>query len=127
VIHAAAEQLPSLVFDRADSVVFCSVLHEVYSYTPPRFSLDSVKRVVQAAFAHFAFEGAPYGLISAQFALPFMPSGEFADVFTRLKAALAPGGIFAGQLFGVHDQWNTPGRPMTFLTRPELDFVHLCQ
>jgi len=34
-----------------DTVVFCSILHEVYSYTEPRFSLDSVRRVVTAAFA----------------------------------------------------------------------------
>jgi SAM-dependent methyltransferase len=34
-----------------DSVVFCSILHEVYSYTEPRFSLASVERVIRAAFA----------------------------------------------------------------------------
>jgi SAM-dependent methyltransferase len=51
VIEGAAEDLATLVPGPIDSVVFCSVLHEVYSYTPPRFSLDSVKRVVQAAFA----------------------------------------------------------------------------
>jgi SAM-dependent methyltransferase len=50
VVLGAAEQLPELARD-LDCVVFCSILHEVYSYTEPRFSLDSVKRVVQAAFA----------------------------------------------------------------------------
>src|SRR6266849_5994068 len=57
--------------------------------------------VVQSSFEDFAF--AIYDLISAQFALPFIPRGRFADVFARLKAALAPGGVFAGQFFGVHD------------------------
>jgi hypothetical protein len=30
--------------------VFCSILHEVYSYTEPRFALASVERVVKAAW-----------------------------------------------------------------------------
>jgi tellurite methyltransferase len=78
--------------------------------------------VVQSTFAAFAFAAeAPYDLISAQFALPFMPRDHFADMFARLKAALAPGGIFAGQFFGVHDQWNTPDRAMTFHTRAEAE------
>jgi SAM-dependent methyltransferase len=76
-------------------------------------------QVVQSSFEDFAF--ATYDLISAQFALPFMPKERFATVFERLKAALAPGGVFAGQFFGVHDQWNTPDRAMTFLTRAEVE------
>jgi SAM-dependent methyltransferase len=76
-------------------------------------------RVVRSSFEDFAF--ATYDLISAQFALPFIPRGRFADVFGRLKSALAPGGVFAGQFFGVHDQWNTPDRSMTFLTRSEAE------
>ena len=64
-----------------------------------------------------------------------MPRDHFLDVFTRIKAALAPGGIFAGQFFGVHDDWNTPERTaMTFLMRAEaeallsdLDIVELTE
>ena len=78
-------------------------------------------RVIQSTFQDFAFPPATYDLISAQFALPFIPRGHFAGVFTRLKGALAPGGVFAGQFFGVHDQWNTPDRDMTFLTRAEAE------
>lgn len=79
-------------------------------------------RVVRSTFADFDFaSGAPYDLISAQFALPFTPRERFADMFARLKAALAPGGIFVGQFFGVHDQWNTPDRAMTFHTRAEAE------
>jgi hypothetical protein len=51
VVHGAAEDLAALVPAPVDTVVFCSILHEVYSYTDPKFSLDSVKHVVQAAFA----------------------------------------------------------------------------
>jgi len=50
VVHGAAESLPELAHD-VDTVVFCSILHEVYSYTPPPFSLASVERVVRAAYA----------------------------------------------------------------------------
>lgn len=78
-------------------------------------------RVVQSSFEDFTFDVAAYDLISAQFALPFIPRDRFADVFARLKAALVPGGVFAGQFFGVNDEWNTPERDMTFLTRAEAE------
>ena len=54
VVLGAAEELPRLVPGPVDTVVFCSILHEVYSYTEPRFSLESVRRVVAAAFAALA-------------------------------------------------------------------------
>jgi SAM-dependent methyltransferase len=73
--------------------------------------------VVQSSFEDFNF--ATYDLINAQFTLPFIPRSHFTDVFTRLKAALSPSGVFVGQFFGVNDQWNTPDRNMTFLTRAE--------
>jgi len=39
----------------------------------------------------------------------------------HVKHTLKPGGIFVGQFFGIHDEWNTPGRPMTFLTREQAE------
>jgi SAM-dependent methyltransferase len=54
VVHGAAEQLGELIAAPVDSVVFCSILHEVYSYGEPRFSLASVERVIRAAFAQLA-------------------------------------------------------------------------
>jgi SAM-dependent methyltransferase len=50
VVLGAAEELARHVPAPVDTVVFCSILHEVYSYTEPRFSLESVRRVVAAAF-----------------------------------------------------------------------------
>jgi SAM-dependent methyltransferase len=50
VVHGAAEALPELA-QNVDTVIFCSILHEVFSYTPPAFSLASVERVVKAAWA----------------------------------------------------------------------------
>jgi SAM-dependent methyltransferase len=75
-------------------------------------------RVVQTSFQDFVFE--TYDLVSAQFALPFVPPTHFTRVFARLKTALVPGGVFAGQFFGMHDTWNTPDRAMTFHTRPHV-------
>ncbi|MEJ7604249.1 MAG: methyltransferase [Kofleriaceae bacterium] len=51
VVLGAAEELATLVRPPIDTVVFCSILHEVYSYTEPQFSLRSVERVIAAAFA----------------------------------------------------------------------------
>jgi SAM-dependent methyltransferase len=50
VVLGAAEDLASHV-PAADTVVFCSILHEVYSYTEPKFQLASVEAVVKAAYA----------------------------------------------------------------------------
>ncbi|HEX2688114.1 MAG TPA: methyltransferase [Kofleriaceae bacterium] len=54
IVHGAAEMLGELVPSPIDSVVFCSILHEVYSYSEPRFELASVQRVIQAAFAQLS-------------------------------------------------------------------------
>ncbi|MCW5808648.1 MAG: methyltransferase domain-containing protein, partial [Deltaproteobacteria bacterium] len=51
VVHGAADDLPALVALPVDTVVFCSILHEVYSYATPPFSLAAVERAVRAAFA----------------------------------------------------------------------------
>jgi trans-aconitate methyltransferase len=74
-------------------------------------------RPVQSSIEEFQF--GRYDLINAHFALPFIERGLFADVFTRLKAALNSGAVFVGQFFGVHDSWNTPDTRMTFVTRQQ--------
>ena len=76
-------------------------------------------RAVQSSFVDFKFEN--YDLINAHFCLPFLPGQQFYAVFEKVRQALNPGGIFVGQFFGTHDQWNTPERAgqMTFLSREE--------
>ncbi len=59
-------------------------------------------QVVEASFEDFAFE--TYDL-------------------ERVTRAIRPGGIFVGQFFGIHDQWNTPEHDMTFLTRGQAEAV----
>lgn len=76
-------------------------------------------RAAQSSFVDFSFEN--YDLINAHFSLPFLPREQFYAVFEKVRQALNPQGIFVGQFFGIHDQWNTPERAaaMTFLTREE--------
>ena len=81
----------------------------------PRHSL----RLVQSSFQDFIYKS--YDLVNAQFALPFTPKETFHEVFAHVKDAIKPGGVFVGQLFGIHDQWNTPESPLTFLTRAQIE------
>ncbi len=77
-------------------------------------------RAVCSTFEDFRYEPESYDLVSSQFSLPFPPRAAFYDVFARVKQAIKPGGVFAGQFFGTHDEWNVPGSNMTFLTREEV-------
>ncbi len=66
-----------------------------------------------ASFENFAFPVGTFDVLSAQYALPFIHPDHFDRVFDAIVAALKPGGILVGQLFGDHDDWvGTPG--MTF-------------
>ncbi|MFF1876071.1 class I SAM-dependent methyltransferase [Kitasatospora herbaricolor] len=47
--------------------------------------------------------------VYAGFALPFCDAGHFPYLWADLRDALRPGAVFAGQLFGPHDEWY--GRP----------------
>ncbi len=78
-------------------------------------------RVVQSSFEDFVYEHEAYDLASSQFSLPFNPRASFTNLFTRIKQSIKPGGIFTGQFFGIHDEWNTPERNMTFLTQEQVD------
>ena len=76
-------------------------------------------RGVHSSFEAFDFE--TYDLVNAHFALPFLPVEHFHLIFARIKHVLNEGGLFVGQFFGVHDEWNTPGNQMTFLTREQAE------
>lgn len=78
-------------------------------------------QVVQSSFEDFDYGHEVYDLVSAQYALPFNSKASFNRVFARVKQSLKPGGIYTGQFFGIHDQWNTPETDMTFLTREQVD------
>jgi SAM-dependent methyltransferase len=49
--------------------------------------------------------GACFDLVNASFALPFCREDAFPALWSRVRGLLAPGGRFAGQLFGDRDEW----------------------
>lgn len=59
-------------------------------------------------------------LIHAGFSLPFCPPQNFPAMWVRIRQALVPGGIFAGQLFGIRDSWADDPN-MTFHARHEVE------
>ena len=77
-------------------------------------------RVVHSTFEDFEYGEAKRDLVSAQFSLPFLEPAKFASVFVRIKQAIRPGGVFAGQFFGPRDEWNKPGSNMTFVRREDI-------
>ncbi|WP_022900460.1 class I SAM-dependent methyltransferase [Humibacter albus] len=73
--------------------------------------------VRQASFADVAETPLPDAdLVYAGFALPFCTPEVFEKLWSNIRSALQPGGVFAGQLFGPHDDFaaweetNTHGR-----------------
>jgi tellurite methyltransferase len=59
-------------------------------------------------------------LVNAGFALPLCPPQRFPEVWARIAQSLSPGGRFAGQLFGEHDEWR--GEPgITHHARADVD------
>ena len=61
-------------------------------------------------------------LIHAGFSLPFCAPQEFPARWTRIRQALAPGGVFAGQLFGLNDTW-ADDPDMTFHARHQVQVL----
>lgn len=47
----------------------------------------------------------PCDLLNASFSLPFCDPARFDALWAKITAAIAPGGRFAGQLFGDRDSW----------------------
>jgi SAM-dependent methyltransferase len=74
--------------------------------------------IVCASFADVGLP--PAYLIHAGFSLPFCPPSRFPGLWRRIRRALVPGGIFAGQLFGLRDSWAGE-LGMTFQGPAEVD------
>ena len=78
---------------------------------------------VRVLCASFAAANLPRAyLIHAGFSLPFCPAQGFPALWARIRRALAPGGIFAGQLFGTHDTW-AEDPDMTFHARHQVQVL----
>ncbi len=83
----------------------------------PAAAADRI-RVVRASFAEADLPRAH--LIHAGFSLPYCPPRSFPASWARIRQALAPGGVFAGQLFGIRDTW-ADDTGMTFHARAEVN------
>ena len=71
-----------------------------------------------STFENFNYQR--YDLINARYSLPFNPSSSFPSVINKILKSLKPGGIFVGQFFGIHDDWNVPASSMTFLEKQDV-------
>ncbi len=58
-------------------------------------------------------------LVYASFSLPFCEPARFPALWEAIRRALRPGGHFAGQLFGVRDEWAGE-RPFSFFDRDQI-------
>lgn len=72
----------------------------------------------QSTFEDFEYQH--YDLINARYSLPFSPSQSFPIIIGKILKSLNPGGVFAGQLFGINDEWNTLGSGICFLEESEI-------
>jgi tellurite methyltransferase len=64
----------------------------------------------------------PADLVNASFSIPHCSPAEFPAMWERIVRAIRPGGRFAGQLFGVRDEWATKpdGVIRTYHTREQV-------
>ncbi len=71
------------------------------------------------SFQDFAFKEDQYDFINAQYALPFAEPEHFIEILRQIYISLKAGGVFAGNFFGIEDEWvENPN--MTFVTDGQL-------
>jgi hypothetical protein len=73
-----------------------------------------------SSFENYNFPFNTYDLINAQFSLPFISPESFGEVWEKIKNSLKKEGVFAGQLFGEHDEWSKNPQ-MTFQNAEKVD------
>ena len=71
---------------------------------------------IQTSFDQFKFPLNKFDLINASYSIPFNQSDSSQSLWKSIVTSLVSGGIFTGQMFGVHDEWNMIGNTMTFYT-----------
>lgn len=60
-------------------------------------------------------------LVNASFCLPACPPDRFGALWSRIARAVAPGGLFAGHLYGPNDNWAARGDGLTIHSRNGID------
>lgn len=77
----------------------------------PRVSREQRSRLTTVEVDFAEMEVPDCDLVNASFALPFCHPADFPGLWSRIVAAIRPGGRFAGQFFGDRDTWaSLPGR-----------------
>ncbi len=85
-----------------------------------RFSGSPRLQLTQADFSDFCYS--PVSFVIANSSLFFCPQPAFPQVWQTLVAALPVGGVFSGDLLGVHDSWvNSPDHDVSAFTASEVD------
>jgi len=80
---------------------------DLLSARVPATSAERIQ-IIHAPFTEARLPSAH--LIHAGFSLPFCAPARFPGLWARIRRALLPGGVFAGQLFGPRDSWaGEPG------------------
>lgn len=112
---AATAQTPAS-FARLGRSVFA---FDATTSTPERVANGlepaAASRLVSFDSAFAALDAIPPSyLIHAGYSLPFSSATELTHVWSLIRTALRPGGVFVGQLVGVRDSWaSNPERART--------------
>lgn len=84
---------------------------EAFPLLWPRVTDESKSRLTTLEVTFADTQMPECDLVNASFALPFCASDDFPALWTKIVAAIRPGGRFAGQFFGDRDSWaSLPGR-----------------
>ena len=109
---AAGEGRDTLELLKRDWRVVATDSHpDAFSYLWPRVpeALKPRLTTVEVTFTETLIPDCD--LVNASFALPFCEPQHFPTLWSRIVAAVRPGGRFAGQFFGRRDTWaSLPGR-----------------
>jgi hypothetical protein len=103
---AAGEGRDTLeLLDRGWRVVATDGHPDAFSYLWPRVPAALKPRLTTVVVSFEETCLSPCDLVNASFALPFCEPRHFSELWTRIVAAIRPGGRFAGQFFGDRDSW----------------------
>lgn len=92
---------------------------EAVARTRERVGDDPRVEVREAMMQDLPLGAAQFDAIVAGFSLFFLSPADFAAFWPRLVRSLKPGGLFAGQFLGVHDDWKDLG--FSLHTRTEVE------
>lgn len=78
---------------------------DAFSHLWPRVPAAQGPRLKTVVVSFEETSLAPCDLVNASFALPFCEPRHFTELWTRIVAAIRPGGRFAVSFFGDRDSW----------------------